>query len=346
MDHLMVSGRGSVITGWGTALPNNVVTNVDLSTKLDTSDEWIRERTGISSRRALWGPFSPGPTGGKCVISPPGGMGTTAVMAVEAGERALESSGLARSDIDLLILCTSTPDQAVPATSAPVSAALGLKCGAFDVNAACSGFLHGLVAATSMVHAGADRVLLIGAETCSRITDWEDRNTAVLFGDGAGAVVIEAVAGKGSLLGWDLGGDGSLQPILYADVCGYYRMEGKEVFRRAVRAVVASTRAAMERAGVEPTDIDVFVPHQANTRIIEAVCTRLGIPIERAAIVLDHTGNTSAASIPLALVAAIEDGRVADDALVLLTGFGGGMAWGSAVWRWRASLARSGPVRD
>ena len=273
----------------------------------------------------------------QCPVSPPKGMGTTAVMAVEAGERALESSGVARSEIDMLILCTSTPDQSVPATSAPVSAALGLKCGAFDVNAACSGFLHGLVTATSMVQAGANRVLLIGAESCSRITDWEDRNTAVLFGDGAGAVVIEAVPGEGSLLGWDLGGDGSLQSILYADVCGYYRMEGKEVFRRAVRAVVASTRAAMERANVSPQDIDVFVPHQANTRIIEAVCSRLGIPIERAAIVLDHTGNTSAASIPLALASAIADGRVADDALLLLTGFGGGMAWGSAVWRWGAS---------
>ena len=331
----MAARRGSVITGWGTALPDNVVTNADLSGRLDTSDEWIRERTGISSRRALWGPFSAGAN----PVSPPKGMGTTAVMAVSAGERALESSGVARGEVDMLILCTSTPDQSVPATSAPVSAALGLKCGAFDVNAACSGFLHGLVTATSMVQAGSNRVLLIGAESCSRITDWEDRNTAVLFGDGAGAVVIEAVPGEGSLLGWDLGGDGSLQSILYADVCGYYRMEGKEVFRRAVRAVVASTRAAMERAEVSPQDIDVFVPHQANTRIIEAVCSRLGIPIERAAIVLDHTGNTSAASIPLALSAAIDDGRITDGALVLMTGFGGGMAWGSAVWRWGTSRA-------
>jgi len=335
----MVSRRGSVITGWGTALPDNVVTNADLSSRLDTSDEWIRERTGISERRAQWGPFSPRPNDGKCTSSPPGGMGTTAVLAVAAGERALELSGVARSEIDMLILCTSTPDQTVPATSAPVSAALGLKCGAFDVNAACSGFMHGLVTATSMVHAGANRILLIGAESCSRITDWEDRNTAVLFGDGAGAVVIEAVAGEGSLLGWHLGGDGSLQSILYADVCGYFRMEGKEVFRRAVRAVVASTSAAMERANVGPKDIDVFVPHQANTRIIEAVCSRLDIPFERSAIVLDHTGNTSAASIPLALVAAIADGRIADGALVLLTGFGGGMAWGSAVWRWGVSRA-------
>ena len=333
----MVSRRGSVITGWGTALPDNVVTNADLSARLDTSDEWIRERTGISERRALWGPFSSGPNDAKGPTSLPNGMGTTALLAVEAGARALEVSGVGHTEIDLLILCTSTPDQSVPATSAPVSAALGLRCGAFDVNAACSGFMHGLVTATSLVHAGVNRILLIGSESCSRITDWEDRNTAVLFGDGAGAVVVEAVPGEGSLLGWHLGGDGSLQSILYADVCGYFRMEGKEVFRRAVRAVVASTRAAMARANVGPEDIDVFVPHQANTRIIEAVCARLGIPIERAAVVLDHTGNTSAASIPLALVSAIEDGRVADGALLLLTGFGGGMAWGSAVWRWGPS---------
>jgi 3-oxoacyl-[acyl-carrier-protein] synthase III len=326
--------RGGAIIGWATALPDTVVTNKDLARVLDTNDQWILERTGIQERRVAEGPFAPAPADPHVLISPPNGFGNTAALGAQAGRKAIESAGLDPRDIDLLILCTTTADQTVPATSSALSAALGLNCGAFDLNAACSGFVYGLVAAAGFIGAGFDRILVIGSETLSRITDWEDRSTAVLFGDGAGAVVIEAVPGEGSLLGWDLGVDGTLQPILYADLGGPMIMEGKEVFRRAVRVVVESARTAMERAKVGPDDIALFVPHQANGRIIEAVCSRVGIPIERAALVLDRTGNTSSASIPLALVDALSTGRVADGDLILLSGFGAGMTWASAVWRW------------
>ena len=330
----MQTTRGSAITGWAIALPETVVTNEDLSKALDTSDEWIRERTGIGERRVAVGPFAPVPADPHTLISPPRGVGTTATLGVEAGRKAIESAGLDRRDIDLVILCTTTADQTVPATSSALAAELGLNCGAFDLNAACSGFVYGMVAAASFIGAGFDRILVIGSETLSRITDWNDRSTAVLFGDGAGAVVIEAVPGEGSLLGWDLGVDGTLQPILYADLGGPMIMEGKEVYRRAVRIVVDSAETAMERAKVGPDDIALFVPHQANGRIIEAVCSRLGIPTDRAAVVLDRTGNTSSASIPIALVDALSAGRVADGDLILLSGFGAGMTWASAVWRW------------
>jgi 3-oxoacyl-[acyl-carrier-protein] synthase-3 len=322
------------MTGWATALPPTVVTNADLSRVLDTDGQWILERTGIQERRVAEGPFAPAPADPRVLISPPNGFGNTAALGAEAGRKAIESAGLDPRDIDLLILCTTTADQTVPATSSVLSAALGLNCGAFDLNAACSGFVYGVVTAAGFIGAGFDRILVIGSETLSRITDWEDRSTAVLFGDGAGAVVIEAVPGEGSLLGWDLGVDGTLQPILYADLGGPMIMEGKEIFRRAVRAVVESAETAMERAKVGPDDIALFVPHQANGRIIEAVCSRVGIPIERAALVLDRTGNTSSASIPLALVDALSAGRVADGDLILLSGFGAGMTWASAVWRW------------
>src|SRR5579859_1468773 len=324
--------RGAAITGWGTALPPQVVTNADLTAVLETTDEWIQERTGIRLRRVATGPFAPQDPGAPA--SPPGGMGTTATLAVDAGRRAIALAGLEPRDVGLLILCTTTPDQAVPATSAAVSAALGLHCGAFDLNAACSGFVYGMVTASSFIGAGVDRVLLIGSETLSRITDWTDRSTAILFADGAGAAVIEAVPGDGSLLGWDLGADGSLQSILYADHGSGMKMQGKEVFRRAVRAVVDSAGAAMDRAKVVADDIALFVPHQANARIIDAACARLSIPAERAAIVVGHTGNTSSASIPIALAEAADAGRLADGDLVLFSGFGAGMTVASAVWRW------------
>jgi 3-oxoacyl-[acyl-carrier-protein] synthase-3 len=330
----MDAGRGSALVSWGTALPPTVVTNDDLTRLVDTSDEWIRARTGIQERRVMWGPFAPPTPTLEARTSPPGGLGTTGVLAVEAGRQALERARLEPDQIDLLILCTTTPDQSVPATSSPVSAALGLKCGAFDLNAACSGFVYGLVTASGFIGGGVDRILLIGSESLTRITNWEDRNTAILFGDGAGAVVIEAVPGEGCLLGWDLGVDGALQNILYADLGSYMIMEGKEVFRRAVRAVVESAHTALERAKLTAEDIALFVPHQANARIIEAVCSRLGIPAERSAIVLDRTGNTSSASIPLALAAAADEGRIGDGDLILLSGFGAGMTWASAVWRW------------
>ncbi len=304
---------GTRITGWGAALPEKVLTNADLEAVLDTSDEWIVERSGIRERRI---------------------GDSTAALAVDAGRAALDHARIAANDIDLLVLATTTPDQQVPATSASVQHELGTKGGAFDVNAACSGFVYGLVTADAMVRAGAQRALLIGAETLSRITDWDDRATAVLFGDGAGAVVVEATDGESCVVGADLGCDGSLRSILDADIGGFIRMQGKEVFRRAVRVMIDSATAAMERANVRADDIGLVVPHQANIRIIESANAKLGIPMERTALVLDRTGNTSSASIPLALVDAVEAGRVRDGDLVLLVGFGAGMTWAAAVVRW------------
>jgi 3-oxoacyl-[acyl-carrier-protein] synthase-3 len=307
--------RGAAITGWGAALPHTVVTNVQLEAHLDTTDEWITERTGIKERRV---------------------GGTTAGLAIEAGAAALASAGYVGQDIDQVLLATTTPDRQLPATASTVQAALGVDGGALDINAACSGFVYGLVHAHGLIAVGAERVLLIGAETLSRITDGNDRNTAILFADGAGAVVVEAVDGPGELLGWDLGSDGTAEELLYADLGGYVQMEGREVFRRAVRATVDSSHRALQRAGVSPEEVALVVPHQANMRILEAACQRLGIPIERTATVLQSTGNTSAASIPLAMVDAIEARRLQPDDLVLMVGFGAGMSWASAVIRWSA----------
>ncbi len=304
---------GAVITGWGIAVPDKVVTNEDLSARLDTSDAWITERTGIKERRI---------------------GGTTSELAIAAGAQALERAGLRGEDIDLLVLSTTTADAIVPGTSATVQNALGTTGGAFDVNAACSGFVYGLVVAHGMVMAGSKRVLLIGSETLSRITDWDDRSIAVLVGDGAGAVVLEATDGPGQLLAWDLGANGSLRHLLKCDHGGYLYMNGKEIFRHAVHAVVQSSLAALERAGLTPSDVELFVPHQANARIISAAAGRLGIAEERCVVTIDRYGNTSAASIPLALADALETGRLQPGALVLLSGFGGGMTWASAVLRW------------
>jgi 3-oxoacyl-[acyl-carrier-protein] synthase III len=304
---------GAVITGWGTALPPKVLTNDDLAGMMDTSDEWIQERTGIKERRV---------------------GGTTAGLSAEAGRKAIEMSGVDPARIDGLILATTTPDRTVPATAPTVQNELGLRCGSFDVNAACSGFMYGLVVAHGLITMGAEKILVIGTDTLARITDWEDRNTAILFADGSGAVVLERSEGKGQLLGWDLDADGSAERFLYAEVGGYLHMDGREVFRRAVRIMVDSGEKAMAHAGVTPDDIDLVVPHQANIRIIEAACQRLGIPMERTATVLQHTGNTSSASIPLALVDALDNGRVQEGDLLLLVGFGAGMTAASAVLRW------------
>ena len=304
---------GAVITGWGTALPPKVLTNDDLAGTMDTTDEWIRERTGIRERRV---------------------GGTTAGLSVESGRKAIEMSGVDPSRIDALVLATTTPDRAVPATSSTVQTELGLRCGAFDVNAACSGFVYGLVTGHGLIAMGAEKVLVIGTDTLARITDWEDRNTAVLFADGSGSVVLERVDGPGQLLGWDLDADGSAERFLYAELGGCLKMDGREVFRRAVRIMVDSGEKAMAHAGVTADDIALVVPHQANIRIIEAACQRLGIPMERAATVLHYTGNTSSASIPLALVDALDDGRVNEGDLLLLVGFGAGMTAASAVLRW------------
>jgi 3-oxoacyl-[acyl-carrier-protein] synthase-3 len=326
------SMTGVTITGWGRALPPRVVTNDDIGTLFETSDEWIYERSGIRMRRAAWGPFVDPPPPAE---PPESGLGTTGTLAVEAGRIALEKSGVDPSEISLLIVCTTTPDQLIPATSAAVAAALGISGGAMDVNAACAGFTYGLVTASGLIAAGAERILLVGAETLTRATNWDDRTNAFLFGDGAGAVVVEAVPGEGSLLGWDLGVDGNLVHLLYAQHGSGMVMRGKEVFRRAVLATVESATASLERAKLGIEDVSLFVPHQANRRIMEAAAARLGLPAEKIASVIEQTGNTSSASIPLALVDAIDQGRVADGDHLLLAGFGAGMTWASAVWRWQ-----------
>ncbi|MFM7126479.1 MAG: beta-ketoacyl-ACP synthase III [Actinomycetota bacterium] len=305
--------RGAVITGWGSALPDKVVTNDDLSRTLDTSDAWISERSGIRERHI---------------------GGTTAELSVESGRAALAMAGVDPASIDALVLSTTTPDRCVPATSATVQNALGLRCGAFDINAACSGFVYGLAIAHGLIALGSRKILLIGTDTLSRITDWEDRNTAVLFADGSGAVVLESVEGPGQLLGWDIDADGSAENYLYAELGGFIKMEGKEVFRRAVRIMVDSAEKSLRAAGLTPADVDLVVPHQANIRIIQAACERLGVPMEKAATVLHYTGNTSSASIPLALVDAANAGRIAPGAIVLLVGFGAGMTAASALVRW------------
>lgn len=305
--------RGAIITGWGTALPEHVVTNDDLSRTLDTSDEWITERSGIRERHI---------------------GGSTAELSILSGRQAMEKAGVSPQEIDVLILSTTTPDRCVPATSATVQNALGLRCGAFDLNAACSGFVYGLSIAHGLVAMGMSKILLIGTDTLSRITDWEDRNTAVLFADGSGAVVLEAVDGRGQLLAWDIDADGSAEDYLYADLGGFIKMEGKEVFRRAVRIMVDSAEKSLNAAGVAADRVSLVVPHQANIRIIQAACERLGIPMERAATVLHFTGNTSSASIPLALSDAANAGRIAPGDIVLLVGFGAGMTAASAVLKW------------
>jgi len=305
--------RGGVITGWGTALPELVVTNAHYESRLDTSDTWITDRTGIRERRH---------------------GGTTAGLAIDAGRAALASAGLQPTDIDFVLLATTTPDHIVPSTASEVECELGVPGGAADLNAACSGFVYALIHAHGLLALGLRRVLVIGSDTLSRITDQTDRNTAVLFADGAGAVVLESVDGPGELLGWDLGSDGSARGLLTAPIGGFLDMDGKEVFRRAVRVMVDSAERSLERAGVRSDEVTLVVPHQANIRIIEAAMQRLDIPMQRCATVLDMTGNTSSASIPLALADALERGQVDHDDLVLLVGFGAGMSWASAVLRW------------
>ena len=307
--------RGIKVLSCGMAVPDKVLTNDDLAVRLDTSDGWIAERTGIRERRI---------------------GGTTSGLAIEAGHQALDRAGLAPTDIDLVVLATTTPDAQVPATSATVQAGLGIPGGAFDVNAACTGFMFGLITSAGLLATGANRVLLVGCDTLSRIVDWDDRSLAVLVGDGAGAVVLEAVDGPGDLLSWNTGADGTLRHLLKCDHGGYLSMDGKEVFRKAVRVVVDSAAQALADAGMTAADVDAFVPHQANLRIIQAAGQRLGIPEEKTSVIIDRYGNTSSASIPLALDHAVASGLVHHGDRLLLSGFGGGMTWASAVLRWGA----------
>jgi len=306
----MAHGR---ITGWATHLPERRLTNHDLAEFVDTSDEWIRERTGIAARHV---------------------DGRVTEMSAIAGRDALAMAGVDPADVGLLLLATCSSDQQFPASASVVQHELGLTCGAIDMNAACSGFVYGLVTAMQFAAGGVERILLIGSDALSGIIDWTDRGTCVLFGDGAGAVVIERSADAPTLLGWDLMSDGSAAGILSCEHGGKIFMNGKEVFRRAVLAMESAARNAMDRAGVTMEDITLVVPHQANIRIIDAAMKRLEIPREKAAMILERTGNTSAASIPLALVDALDDDRVAPGDLVLMVGFGAGMSSAAAVIRW------------
>ncbi len=304
---------GLKITGWGTALPERVVTNEELAKQVDTNDEWISDRTGISERRI---------------------GGTTAGLGADAGRMAMERAGVDPSSIDLLILATTTPDRRVPATASTIQHQLGLDCGAFDLNAACSGFMYGLTAAHGFMRAGMERILIIGAETLSVITDWTDRNTCILFADGAGAVVVDRTDDDGDVLSFSLSSDGSLEDVLYCDHGGFLEMNGREVFRKAVLVMEKAGREALKQAGLEASDIDHVIPHQANIRIIEASMKRLGIPMDKAIHNLHCTGNTSSASIPLAMVNGIDEGRIHERDLVLMVGFGAGMTSAAAVVRW------------
>jgi 3-oxoacyl-[acyl-carrier-protein] synthase-3 len=321
------------IVGWGTAVPETRVTNRDLEARLDTNDAWIVERTGIRERR-LAAPDD-----------------TTATLGTAAAADAIKRAGLSPADIDLLVVATSTPDQPMPHTGAYIGDMLGLHCGSFDVSVACAGFVYELVVGASMQHAGHQHVLVVGSDTLSRIVDPEDRGTAILFGDGAGAAVLAPTTKEPGILAWDLGCDGSAAGLLEVPAGGsrrptdattvaerghYMKMIGKEVFRRAVRAVVESATATMQRADVTADDIAWFVPHQANSRIIEAAANRLGIDAARTVVNIDRYGNTSAASIPLAMFEAVDDGRIRDGDLVLCSGFGAGMAWATALVRWGA----------
>jgi 3-oxoacyl-[acyl-carrier-protein] synthase III len=321
------------INGWGTALPEQRLTNADLEERVDTTDAWIVERTGIRERR---------------VAAP---TDTTASMAIEAGTAAIKHAGIPPDAIDLLIVATATPEQPVPHTGAFVGEGLGLRCGSFDLNAGCAGFVYMLVVGSSLLTTGGlDHVLVLGAETLSRVIDPEDRSTCILFGDGAAAAVLSRSPDDGpGVLAWDLGCDGSAAALLEIRAGGsrmpstaetiaageqYLKMQGQEVFRRAVRAVADSARTTLERAGVASSDVAWFVPHQANIRIIDSAASRLGISQERTIVNIDRYGNTSAASIPIALAEAADDGRLRDGDLVLLSGFGAGMTWGSALVRW------------
>ena len=318
------------ILGCGAYLPARVVSNKDLSEFVDTSDEWIRQRTGIRERR----------------LAADGEM--TSDLGLKAAEQALERAGLAPNDLDMIICATSTPDETFPATATRIQASLGMTRGAaFDVQAVCSGFVYGLSVADSFIRCGnAGTVLVLGAETFSRILDWSDRGTCVLFGDGAGAVVLQRVENAGGvgdpgILSTHIYSDGRHHDALYVDggpsstkTTGQLRMDGREVFRHAVVRMAEAIDTALSANGLTPGDIDWLVPHQANARIIDAMAKRLNLPTDRVVVTVDRHANTSAASIPLALAEATADGRIQPGDLVLIEAMGGGFTWGSALIRW------------
>ncbi|GAB4435187.1 MAG: beta-ketoacyl-ACP synthase III [Chloroflexi bacterium OHK40] len=331
----MSSPRYAAIAGWGMAVPRRVVTNDELAQRLDTSDEWIRTRTGIAQRHVA-GPDE-----------------FTSVLAARAGREALERAGMAPEAVDTVIVATCTPDRPFPATACTVQAALGMpRAGAFDLAAACSGFVYGLSVGSALVQSGMSRsVLLIAADIFTHLIDWNDRNTCVLFGDGAGAVVLRASEQPLGLLSSNIGAWGEGETLMAVDAGGtllpatpalleerrqYVYMNGREIFKHAVRGMCESSERAVADAGLTMDDVALVVPHQANVRIIEAVAKRLELPMERFFVNLDRYGNTSAASVPIALYEAVQQGRVHAGDHVLLTAFGGGLTWGSALIRWGA----------
>jgi 3-oxoacyl-[acyl-carrier-protein] synthase-3 len=323
--------RRSILLGTGSALPVRTVSNAELAETVDTSDEWIVERTGIRNRHIA------------------GDGETTATLAADAAAKAIEAAGIVAQDIDLIILATATPDQTFPAAATKVQAALGINdCVAFDVAAVCSGFLYAVTVADSMIRSGAaTRALVIGSETFSRILDWEDRTTCVLFGDGAGAVVLGAEVSADAdpktargVLATKLHADGRHNQLLYVDggpsttqTVGKLRMKGQEVFRHAVVNLASVLKEAMELAGLTPDDIDWLVPHQANARILDATARKLKLSPERVVVTVDRHANTSAASVPLALDYAVRDGRIKAGDLIVLEAMGGGFTWGACVLR-------------
>ncbi|OHV76343.1 beta-ketoacyl-ACP synthase III [Rhizobium sp. LCM 4573] len=320
----------SVVRGYGAALPKRVMSNRELESLVDTSDEWIVQRTGIRQRYIA------------------GEGETTASLGAAAARAALDNAGLTPDDIDLVLVATSTPDNTFPATAVDIQNRLGMTHGyAFDMQAVCTGFVYAMATADAHLRAGlAKRALVIGAETFSRILDWEDRTTCVLFGDGAGALVLEASEGEGTnadrgILAAHLRSDGSHKEKLYVDggpsstgTVGHLRMEGREVFKHAVGMITDVIEAAFASTGTTADDLDWLVPHQANRRIIDGSAKKLAIPLEKVVVTVDQHGNTSAASIPLALSVALADGRIKKGDLVMLEAMGGGFTWGAMLVRW------------
>ncbi|MGE5063495.1 MAG: beta-ketoacyl-ACP synthase III [Myxococcales bacterium] len=317
--------RRSVVLGVGSALPKRQVTNDELARQVDTSDEWIVERTGIRSRYVA------------------GEGETTASLATDAARRALEHAGIVAAEIDLIVLATATPDQTFPSSATKVQAALGISdCIAFDVHAVCTGFLYALSVADSMLRSGnAQKALVIGAETFSRILDWEDRATCVLFGDGAGALVLSAEQTEDGILATKLHADGRHNDLLFVDggpsttgTVGKLRMKGREVFRHAVVNLADVLTEVLADAGLSAADVDWVVPHQANARILDATAKKLGLPSEKVVMTVDRHANTSAASVPLAFDTAVKDGRIKRGDIVVLEAMGGGFTWGAAALRY------------
>ena len=315
----------SVVLGLGSALPRRRVTNAELAQTVDTTDAWIVERTGIHSRYVA------------------GEGETTASLATDAARKALNHAGIAATDIDLIVLATATPDQTFPSSATKVQAALGIDdCIAFDVHAVCTGFLYALSVADSMLRSGsAKKALVIGAETFSRILDWDDRGTCVLFGDGAGALVLGAEETESGILATRLHADGRHNDLLFVDggpsttgTVGKLRMKGREVFRHAVVNLAAVLNEVLDAASLTADDVDWVVPHQANARILDATARKLGLPAEKVVVTVDEHANTSAASVPLAFDAAVKDGRIKRGDIVVLEAMGGGFTWGAAALRY------------